>query len=401
MLLKMRGIEMVETSFASRNSRLPWIVGGGLFVLALGGGLYFATSDDKKALAEPAANPQTNAEIQQEDKAKTIPVVSVLAIAPEPVQALVDVTGTISARFDQPISVEGEGGRITDVLVEAGDRVVRGQVLARLSKDVMQAQVAAMAASLEEAQATAALAQADFARAQAVVEEGALSREEIERRAGQAATSAARARVVDAQLREMQARLARMDVRAPSSGVILARNAEVGQTATLGGTSLFRLGKGGEIELRGQAAEQDMPVLRVGQSVDVRVTGVDLVFKGQVRMLGPIIDPATRLGEVRIALPENTLLRPGAFAKATVYAGAAQAPILPQSAVQADAQGSYVLIVGADNKVSRRAIKVSGSTLKGVIIKDGVRTGERVVASAGAFLRVGELIKPVLAGAKS
>jgi RND family efflux transporter MFP subunit len=162
---------------------------------------------------------------------------------------------------------------------------------------------------------------------------------------------------------------------------------------------LFRLGKGGEIELRGQAAEQDMPILRVGQSVDVRVTGVDRVFKGQVRMLGPIIDPTTRLGEVRIALPENTLLRPGAFAKATVYAGQTQAPILPQSAILADAEGSYVLVVGPDNKVSRRAVAVSGSTLKGVIVAAGVRSGERVVASAGAFLRAGEVIKPVLAGA--
>jgi RND family efflux transporter MFP subunit len=185
-------------------------------------------------------------------------------------------------------------------------------------------------------------------------------------------------------------------VRAPADGIILTRNVEVGQTATPGGEALFRLSEGGEVELRGQVSEQDLPLLKVGQLVNVRLTGTPRVYEGHVRLLGAVIDPQTRLGMARVALTPDPNLRPGAFARAEVTVSNADRAVLPQTAVLTDDKGSYVLIVSAQHKVERRAVHVSGVVQNGVTIADGINGKEQVVATAGAFLQEGELVNPVL-----
>jgi RND family efflux transporter MFP subunit len=253
--------------------------------------------------------------------------------------------------------------------------------------------VASLAASLEEARTSADLAAADYRRAQGVAATGALSAEEIERRRAQAAQAAARVKVAAAQLAESRARLGRSEIRAPADGVVLTRNAEVGQTASAGGEPLFRLGRGGEIEMRGRVSEGDVGLLAVGQPASVRVTGVKDEIAGTVRLLGAVIDPDSRLGTVRIALPRNPNLRPGAFARANVLVSTDNTPIVPQTAVQTDPEGNYVLIVGPDGKVSRRGVTVSGTRNTGVVIAAGLEGTEQVVAVAAAFLRPGEKVR--------
>jgi RND family efflux transporter MFP subunit len=178
---------------------------------------------------------------------------------------------------------------------------------------------------------------------------------------------------------------------------LLTRSVELGQSVEPGGPALFRLAEGNEIELRGEVAEQDLPALHVGQGAAVHLTGLSRSFDGHVRLLGAVIDPQTRLGTVRIALPADPTLRPGAFARAEVVISEASRSVLPQTAVLSDEQGSYVLLVGPDNKVLRRPVQVSGIVPTGVTISAGLEPGARVVATAGPFLQVGEVVKPVLA----
>jgi HlyD family secretion protein len=325
-----------------------------------------------------------------------IPTVSVTEVGVSTLPTTVSIIGTIAARYDMPIGVEGDAGRVAAIYVEAGDHVKRGQVLARLNVSVLQPQVANLEAALEQARAEADLAQAEYRRAQAVGASGALSAEETQRRKSATLTAAAKVKVAAAQLAEAQARLARAAVRAPADGIILTRNVEVGQTATPGGEALFRLSEGGEVELRGQVAEQDLPLLKVGQSVNVRLTGITRVYEGHVRLLGAVIDPQTRLGMVRVSLVPDPNLRPGAFARADVTVSNADRAVLPQTAVLTDDKGSYVLIVNAEHKVERRAVRVSGIVQNGVTIADGVSSKDQVVATAGAFLQEGELVNPVL-----
>ena len=324
-----------------------------------------------------------------------IPTVSVTEVGISTVPTTVSIIGTIAARHDMPIGVEGDAGQVSAIYVEAGDHVKRGQVLARLNVSVLEPQVANLQAALEESRADADLAGAEYHRAEAVGASGALSVEETQRRKSAAVTAEAKVKVAAALLAEAQARLARTAVRAPADGIILTRNVEVGQTATPGGEALFRMSENGEVELRGQVAEQDLPLLKVGQAVNVRLTGLSKVYEGHIRLLGAIIDPQTRLGMARVALTPDPNLRPGAFARAEVTVSNADREVLPQTAVLSDDKGSYIMIVNAQHKIERRAVRVSGMVAGGVTIAEGIGGKEQVVATAGAFLQEGELVNPV------
>ena len=325
-----------------------------------------------------------------------IPTVSVTEVGISSVPTTVSIIGTIAARYDMPIGVEGDAGQVAAIYVEAGDHVKRGQVLARLNVSVLEPQVANLEAGVEESRADADLADAEYHRAQAVGASGALSAEETQRRKSAAVTAAAKVKVAAALLAEAQARLARAVVRAPTDGIILTRNVEVGQTATPGGEALFRLSENCEVELRGQVAEQDLPLLKVGQVVNVRLTGMAKIYEGRIRLLGAIIDPQTRLGTARVTLGADPNLRPGAFARAEVTVSNADRQVLPQTAVLSDDKGSYVMIVNAQHKIERRTVHVSGMVHSGVTIAEGIGSKEQVVSTAGAFLQEGELVNPVL-----
>ena len=325
-------------------------------------------------------------------KDPSIPLVSVMSPGVTAVTSDVTFTGAISARYDMPIGVDGDAGRIVAIYVEAGDHVRKGQTLAKLDDSILIPQVNRLAASLDQARAQAALSAAEYHRAQAVAPAGALSAEDVEKRRATQVTDEANVKVAEAQLAEYQARLARTKVAAPVDGVILQRKAEVGQIANSSGDALFRLASNGEVEMRGQIAEQDLAVLKVGQNATVFITGLARGFEGHVRLLGAVIDPNTRLGEIRIALKPDPALRPGAFARGSVVVDKAERPVLPQTAVMSDRQGTFVYVVDANNHVERRPVVVGGTIESGVIIASGLTGQERIVGTAGGFLRDGETV---------
>jgi HlyD family secretion protein len=371
------------------KQRWLWV---GVAVLALGLGAALAL---KNGATEPVK--LTPAEQKTADMAK----VRVVTPGATDVVAEIFITGTLAAKNEMPIGPEAEGGRISGIYADVGQRVAAGQVLARIDTTVMQAQVRAMAAGVDEARASARLAQADLARALPVAQSGALSRSELDRRKAAVDTTAARVQVVSAQSKEMQARLNRMVIRAPAAGLVLERHVELGQTVGSGGMALFKLAKGSAVELRGQVAEQDLPKLKIGQPVRVSIAGVDNQWTGKVWQLGATIDMQSRLGSVRIDLPNDVMLRPGAFARATIEATTIQRPVLPQSAVLADAKGAFVMVLDKDNKTERRAVKIGSSLASGVTVMEGLTGDEIIVVSAGPFLQIGEQIVPVKTDSKT
>ncbi|HET7757655.1 MAG TPA: efflux RND transporter periplasmic adaptor subunit [Steroidobacteraceae bacterium] len=324
---------------------------------------------------------------------KDVPLVTVMTPPVKDVTANVSFTGAIAARYDMPIANEGDTARIVGVYVEPGDHVLKGQLLARLDDSILIPQVNRLAASLEQARAQAELSAAEYKRALGVEAAGALSAEDIEKRRATAVTDAASVKVAAAQLAEAQARLARTRIVAPFAGTVLTRHAEVGQIANPGGEALFRVASGGEVEMRGQIAEQDLAQVKVGEPATVYLTGLARPFEGTVRLLGAIIDPQTRLGDIRIALKPDPALRPGAFAHADVTVAKARRPVLPQTAVFSDSAGSYVLLVDGQGQVVRRAVRVAQTSEAGVVIAAGLSGDERVVRTAGGFLRDGESVK--------
>jgi HlyD family secretion protein len=363
------------------TGRPKWIL-----IFAILAVLAVATAVWLEKVSRPAGAPTLLADAQ------SVPLVSVMSPGVTAVTSNVTFTGAIAARYDMPIGVDGDAGRVIAIYVEAGDHVKRGQVLAKLDESILIPQVNRLAASLEQARAQAALSAAEYRRAQAVAPAGALSAEDVEKRHATAVTDDANVKVVAAQLAEYQARLNRTRVVAPVDGTILVRNAEVGQIASPGGAALFRLASGGEVEMRGQIAEQDLAVLKVGQPASVYITGLSRSFEGRVRLLGAVIDPNTRLGEIRIQLKPDPLLRPGAFARGSVTVDKAERPVLPQTAVMSDSTGTYVFVVNDKNHVERRRVRVSGIIEAGAVIAEGLTGHERIVTTAGGFLRDGEAV---------
>jgi HlyD family secretion protein len=325
---------------------------------------------------------------------KQAPTVTVIVPGRQTVDRVVSATGNLAARREMPVGVAGEGGMIAAVLVEPGQWVAAGQVLATIDRRVQSQQSASLSAQIASAEADARLAQSELERAQALVSRGFISKADIDRKTAARDGARARVNVARAQYQQSLASNSRLDIRAPAAGLVLERKVEPGQVVSGGSGWLFRMAKGGEIELLARLGESDLARMTVGQVATVTPVGSAQGFKGQIWQVAPVIDPQSRQGIARIAVPYDKALRPGGFAAASITSGVADVPLLPESAVQNDAKGSYVYIVGKGNKVERRDVQVGDVNDRGVTILTGLSGQEAVVQSAGAFLNPGEAIIP-------
>ena len=324
------------------------------------------------------------------------PPVTVTAPGRQLVDRVISATGALAARREMPVGVAGEGGRVTRVLVEPGQWVRAGQVLATVDRSVQTQTAESLAAQIKVAQADATLAQAQLDRAKALVANGFVSRADIESKTATRDAAAARVRVAQAQLAQQRAANGRLDIRAPAAGLVLTRQVEPGQVVSAGSGVLFRMAQGGEMEMRATLAESDLAGVHPGVRATVTPVGTTTSFAGQVWQVSPVIDPQSRQGIARIALRYAPALRPGGFATANIVSGASAVPLLPQSAVQSDRTGNYVYIIDAQNRAVRRPVTIGEVTDQGVPIAAGLAGTERVVVAAGAFLSPGQKVKPVL-----
>ncbi len=378
--------DTVEAGTEGRRGRRMVIIAA-LIVLALAIGAYFLMRGE--GTATPAGEEQSQA-----------PTVTVITPGQTTVEGEITATGTLSARREMPVGVVGEGGRVVTVPVDAGDWVRQGQVLASIDRSVQSQQAQSAAAQVQVAQADANLAQANLDRALQLVERGFVSEADVDRLTATRDAAVARVRVAQAQLRELRARNARLNVLAPASGLVLERNVEVGQTVSGGAQPLFTIASGGQMELLAKLNEDALAKISVGTRATVRPVGTDRTFTGQVWQVSPTISAEDRQGTARVALPYAPQLRPGGFATATIKSGTIVAPILPESAVLSDREGAYVLIIDRENTAQRRAVTTGTVTSKGIVVTDGLSGGERVVLRAGGFLTEGETVNPQLAQRK-
>jgi RND family efflux transporter MFP subunit len=355
------------------------LLAGALLVLIVVLGVVFGRGHGQKAASTPS-----------------LPTVSVVVPGRTSVANTVTATGTLQAKRGMPVGVAGEGGMVSRVLVDAGDWVKAGQTLATVDPAVQAAQASQMQAQIASAEANAKLAQSQLDRAQALVSRGFISKADIDQRTATRDAANASVRLAQAQYREQAARLGRLDIRAPASGLVLSRNVEAGQIVSSGSTALFQIAMDGVLELQAKLAEQDLAGVRLGLPVTVTPVGASQSFTGTVWQVSPTIDPTTRQGVARVQLAYNAALRPGGFASASFTTQNSHAPVLPESAVLSDAKGNYVYLIDKDNRVARRDVKIGDVSDTGIAILSGLNGDERVVYSAGAFLNPGEKVIPDL-----
>ncbi len=355
------------------------------------------------------------------------PTVTVVPAERGAIAETVVVTGTLVPREEVMVSPQLDGLAVTEILAEEGDVVKAGQVLARLSRDVLDASLAQNTAQIAHAQAAAAQAQSGLAEAEAnraeadaalararnLVGSGTTSRETFDQREAAAGTAAARITaaeaaqrlaqadlmLAEAQRQELLVRVARTEIRAPVAGRVSRRTARLGAVVGSAGEPLFRLIEDDAVELEGDVPEADLARLRPGEPATLHVAGRDADLAGRVRLVAPEVSRTTRLGRVRVALDDGAGggvagLPIGGFARATVETARHEGVLVPLSAVLFGPDGPRVQVV-ASGVVETRPVRLGLRDEARAEVAEGLRAGEVVVAVSGSFVRGGDRVVPV------
>lgn len=304
--------------------------------------------------------------------------------------------GNIAAWQEAVIGAEIGNLRLTEVRVNVGDRVKRGEVLARIADDTVTAELAEATAALTEAEAMLAEARANGDRARQFQATGFLSAQQITQYLTAEKTALARLNAARARLQSARLRLAQTVVRAPDDGVISARAATVG-SMTQPGQELFRLIRGGRLEWRAEVSAPDLGRLQPGVTATLSAPDGTRV-QGRVRMVAPTVDPQTLNGLVYVDLQvagTGDALRAGSFARGEFELGRARALSLPQSAVLLREGFAYVFRLDAQDRVAETKVSVGQRMGDRIEIVDGIAESTRVVASGVGFLADGDRVRVV------
>ena len=306
----------------------------------------------------------------------------------------ITANGSLAAWQEAIIGAEANGLKITEVRVNVGDRVQRGDVLAVLQADTLRAELAQAEAALAEANASAQEAKAQSDRARNLQQQGFFSNAQLSQTLAADASAQARVQSARAMVQLQTVRLSQTQVRAPDAGVISARQATVGSVVGAG-TELFRLIRQGRIEWRAEVTATEIGRIRVGAPVQVKAASGQML-QGKVRMVSPSVDAQTRNAIVYVDLPAATgSARAGMYAQGEIALGQSQAITVPQTAVVVRDGFSYVYTVGADQKVSQIKVQTGRQSGDRVEVLSGLKADARVVASGGAFLNHGDTVRVV------
>ncbi len=324
--------------------------------------------------------------------------VTVVQAQATPMALRLAANGSVAAWQEAVIGAESNGWRLAEVRVNVGDVVKRGQVLATFVAEMAQADLAQTRAALAEGEAMLAEAAANAQRARELQQSGALSAQQINQYLTAERTAQARLDAQRAALQVQQLRLRQTQVLASDNGVISSRSATVGAVVPAG-MELFRLIRQGRLEWRAEVAASELARIKPGLAVQVTPAGGTAVA-GKVRMVAPTVDAATRNGLVYVDLPAPGTAKAGMFARGEFELGGNSALTLPQSAVLMRDGFAYAFSVGADNKVTQLKLVVGRRAADRIEVISGLAAGAKVVASGGAFLAEGDLVRVVAAAAQ-
>lgn len=352
----------------------------------------------------------------------SVPTVTVTVAQIHLVRQTALFVGSLVAREEIQVGIDLDGYRVDSILADAGDVVAAGQVLARLSTEWIDVQLAQNAASLarsdaaaeqarnqvEEAQANEVQAIAALQRSQPLQSRGVVSQGSLDLAVAAAGQSTARRKAAEqalaaaladkslimAQRSELTLRRAKTEIRAPAGGLILTRTLRIGSIVGPTTGPLFTIAKDQAVELAAEVPEARLASIRPGQRAWITQLGTTGAVEAQVRWVSPTIDPTTRLGTAKIALPSGSPFRVGGFAQAEIELASQSAVALPPSAlVGGGEQRTAQIVVGG--KIETRALRLGISSGDLTAVTDGIAPGDKVVLRAGPFVRAGEAVATV------
>jgi HlyD family secretion protein len=340
-------------------------------------------------------------------KAVPVQTITVGSVVQAPLGRALVVNGSLAAWDELPVGTEAGGLAIVEVAVEEGDKVTKGQLLAKLDDSVLkaeyaqaQASVAQADAGVRKAQAMSGTANSDVRRAKELSKNGYISGQIAEQRettltAAEADVNVARQNLVTAQAiaDERAAQLAQTEIRAPTDGTVSKRMAKLGNVVAVG-EQLFRMIRDNRVELQAEVPEMDLPRLKAGQTATIVVNDTDPQhFEGKIRLVGATVDPQTRIGMVYVALPEDPALKPGMFVHGQIVTGQANVLQVPEEAIVYKDSKPGVFIVDKDDHAKLRMVE-TGTRVNGTVeIVSGVSVGERVALAGAGYLKDNDLVR--------
>lgn len=316
--------------------------------------------------------------------------VTTTAVAHSMLPLRVPASGTVAAVDEIILGSEVAGLAVAELLADEGDQVTKGQILARLNRDILDAQLAQTIAQIASARASAAEAAANERRAVELGARGFVSKQMIDQRRATALSSQAQVSLMEAQRDELEARLKQTVITAPADGVIATRGVSQGQVVGAG-TELFRIIRDGKLEWNAELPDHQLAQLSEGQKATITVGAASV--DGSIRLISEKIDARSRNGVVHVALPADTRLRAGMFARGEIIGGEIRAMTLPEAAVITKDGESYVFTITGQGRAQLTKVETGVRRAKLVEIRRGVTIGARVVLDGAGLLSEGDQVR--------
>ncbi|WP_150427968.1 efflux RND transporter periplasmic adaptor subunit [Dechloromonas sp. CZR5] len=340
-----------------------------------------------------ALRPETTKPEESAKPAAARPALTVGLTSPQTLDwpQVLAANGNIVAWQEAVIGPEIANYRITEIRVQVGDVVKKGQVLARIANDTVASELAEVRAAVAELEASAGEAKANAERARELREKGFYSSQLNTQYQTALHTAQARLAAGQARLQSAQLKLDKTGVLAPDDGVISARTAAVG-SLTQSGQELFRLIRGGRLEWRAEVPSADLARVKPGAAAVLTAPGGETVT-GVVRAVAPSIDPQTRNGLVYVDLPASPAIRAGMFARGEFELGRAPALTLPQTAIVLREGFATLFRLEGEDRVAQAKVTLGRRKGDRVEVVSGLQAGMRVVESGAGFLADGDAVK--------
>ena len=333
-----------------------------------------------------------------------------------PAHTTIELPGTVQA-FEQTPIYARTSGYVLKRLVDIGDHVSKGQLLAVIQDPTTeqalrqaQATVVQMKAQLALQQANAKLSSVNNQRWQQLRKAGVVSQVDADERsasagANDAAVEAARANIAaaEANVRSLQEQRGFSRVTAPFSGTILSRSIDNGSLISSGSqnsvTQMFTIGQSGRVRVFTSVPQSMAPAIQNARSV--KITFRELpgqVFSGTVARTSNSIDPASRtmLTEVDLDNPGGKIL-PGMFATVAFDSASSVQPVLlPQNALVMRSAGPQAVLVGADHVAHFQRLTLGRDLGTSVEVLSGLKPGDQVVVNPGDEVVENRKVEPQL-----
>jgi RND family efflux transporter MFP subunit len=308
----------------------------------------------------------------------------------------VTFVGNLEAEERASVASKVSDVTVLSVNVNVGDEIKRGDILVEMDDSLNRRQIEEARAAVARAEAAIAQAKSrlstvekDYKRYKQLYEEQVVSRQQFDQTEGQYEVEKAGLDLAQRELKQAQARLEQLlivknyhKVAAPVGGVIAERRVDPGDTVKSGDVLLV-ISRQDNVKVKGSITETDYPKVKLGQPVHVRVDAFPgREFNGKVNRISPVLDPATRTGEVEALMASQGLLKPGMFAPTFIVVGSHEALALPREAVrQLAGTGEWYCFVASDDVAQQRPIKRGAEQGNWIEITEGIGESDLVITT--------------------